>query len=244
MFQSHSWDSYRWSTPCQCEKWCDVQVSISLLRFLSLIGSNVDSYVIHLTLFQSHSWDSYRWSWNDTQMMYHHVFSFNLTLEILIVDRRFSARLWGDRWFVSISLLRFLSLIDIVHSWMKIYILCFNLTLEILIVDRLAAHTARVDRLQFQSHSWDSYRWSGDYDASRNSSGFVSISLLRFLSLIVGKRGGGWARLQRVSISLLRFLSLIGIGGARSYAVIVVVFQSHSWDSYRWSTRSFSESKK
>ena len=214
-FQSHTWDSYRWSNNVNHFTHGGVTgVSISHLRFLSLIAPRPARLPRRFTMFQSHTWDSYRWSfllsvcmrsgvntfqshtWDSYRwssylfrfcLCFYLCFCFNLTLEILIVDRKCPMRAaLGDSW-VSISHLRFLSLI--VGLWTETPPAIkpgFNLTLEILIVDR-----TKVKR---------------------------SSTLVRSI----------------VSISHLRFLSLIGIMAGLG-RISAKMFQSHTWDSYRWS---------
>ena len=166
--------------------------------------------------------------------------SFNLTLEILIVDRDSSFQPINAAVSVSISLLRFLSLIaDACGHSRHRRADRFNLTLEILIVDR-------------------NYTYA---NAEKARTLLVSISLLRFLSLIGSISEPQKPLSVRVSISLLRFLSLIAQhrgwdrrrnrGFNLTLEILIVdrwdevveitpsiaAFQSHSWDSYRWSLK-------
>ena len=210
VFQSHSWDSYRWSRGLLGRADSGklrFNLTLEILIVDRLISLRVNG---RLLMFQSHSWDSYRWSRIPRRSIRSCRPSFNLTLEILIVDRWE----WRDTRTlstVSISLLRFLSLI--VKS----------------------RYTIRCKAGWFQSHSWDSYRWStrspkaNALSASRfnltleilivdrasraaryDRAGRVSISLLRFLSLIARMVSYNRIEMVGVSISLLRFLSLIG----------------------------------
>ena len=134
---------------------------------------------------------------------------FNLTLEILFVDRDWGFTHGDTRRTVSISLLRFFSLIVNCHcivdlgsgtvsiSLLRFFSLIarhrktfqpyhgsFNLTLEILFVDRFGLSALPHCCLR------------------------VSISLLRFFSLIVASIVD-MSHFGFVSISLLRFFSLI-----------------------------------
>ena len=80
---------------------------------------------------------------------------FNLTLEILFTDRRqrFGKR-FRDRDQVSISHLRFFSLIVEASLCIICASLRFNLTLEILFTDRQGSPHLRLDsRSMFQSHT-------------------------------------------------------------------------------------------
>ena len=138
LFQSHTWDAYRWSPHRNMRSVVPTQkVSISHLRCLSLIGlsdwriAGARCWRFNLTLemlivdrwqkrdtdegavrvsishlrclslivlisetlsgdkskFQSHTWDAYRWSKQSQNRHPHQKWSFNLTLEMLIVDR-------------------------------------------------------------------------------------------------------------------------------------------------------------
>ena len=185
-------------------------VSISLLRFLSLIALPYFSAIGLVQVFQSHSWDSYRWSWKDAHgNRFRITEGFNLTLEILIVDRPRNCIFNHNKTG-------------------------FNLTLEILIVDRTAQSQRGTNKHMFQSHSWDSYRWSLSLWSTSQLTRF------RFnltLEILIVDRRNQFPRVQRlidsfnltleilivdrpsvdghpwrpdfVSISLLRFLSLI-----------------------------------
>ena len=112
--------------------------------------------------------------------------SFNLRIEILIVDSKIASANRFVMRNVSISELRFLSLIVYgVSCSLSIMAIGFNLRIEILIVD---SYRLNLDTLHM---------------------GFVSISELRFLSLIEQECQHHYCPAHQVSISELRFLSLI-----------------------------------
>ena len=116
----------------------------------------------HEISFQSHSWDSYHWEWCIQARLSISGYSFNLILEILIIESTDGFYLQLDIGDVSISFLRFLSLrvkgCKQLRRWAD----------------------------EFQSHSWDSYHWEACLtDFLSFSDTQVSISFLRFLSLRV-----------------------------------------------------------
>ena len=177
--------------------------------------------------------------------------SFNLTLEILIVDRDCTIQHRNPFDFVSISHLRFLSLIGVcgMDVWTRMVVSIshlrflslivlssnvaqgfwyrFNLTLEILIVDRngkrIQMKTFKRFNLTLEILIVDRFKFS----TTTVSYLLVSISHLRFLSLIdvfyqIFIRIPGF-----VSISHLRFLSLI-VSALFPMLPIFCLFQSHT----------------
>ena len=135
-FQSHSWDSSLWSWLGIIFCVLIILVSISFLRFFSLIGDRRATRKRPTISFQSHSWDSSLWSVR-------------------------AAPLFANRYRR------------------------FNLILEILLFDRDSDDDEGSPLLEFQSHSWDSSLWSMLKDRAMDEEGYVSISFLRFFSLIV-----------------------------------------------------------
>ena len=111
-FQSHSWESYHWSTSAKLES------------------------IIIDPMFQSHSWESYHWSTQSRAMEEWDETRFNLILESLIIDRPPAIHRTSNR------------------------LQSFNLILESLIIDR--------NHVNERVEMWD----------------LVSISFLRVLSLI------------------------------------------------------------
>ena len=184
-----------------------------ILEILIIERTGFGTYLSNGLTFQSHSWDSYHWELESLFVpeSFKVSFRFNLILEILIIERRWSLGLMRktmrfnlileiliiERYVipavapngvdVSISFLRFLSLRAEQSPRLSpaMHGGCFNLILEILIIERhhriALTHTLN---LMFQSHSWDSYHWET----------FI----------------GRWVTL------------------------ILMKFQSHSWDSYHW----------
>ena len=236
-------------------------VSISELRFLSLIVVQGEDTANSQGRFQSQNWDSYHWSAE-------------------------AKALSSPNVRVSISELRFLSLIvAATDSGGNLLASCFNLRIEILIIDRGSLRNRPSIHLKFQSQNWDSYHWSSNGLSSITTAGCVSISELRFLSLIGnpcqrnGARRFGFnlrieiliidriiafqcpidrgilvsiselrflslidsCRIHKevlqgcVSISELRFLSLIDESKAMA-SLLKCSFQSQNWDSYHWSS--------
>ena len=281
-FQSHSWDSSLWSA-FPIEMHHRTKSSFNLILEILLFDRGTRKLPRpNRHRFQSHSWDSSLWSSESHDRCDACLFCFNLILEILLFDRLKSVTMCEKIIDVSISFLRFFSLIVeyIIRS-----LLGTNVSISFLrffsLIGRLGkSRISRTSLFQshswdsslwsrtkrrtpsstcwFQSHSWDSSLWSWNTGTLMSVPIYVSISFLRFFSLIESTaksrrdskhcfnltleillfdRNYTMLRLTSrayVSISRLRFFSLIVIGESGS-AGWYLSFQSHAWDSSLWS---------